>query len=468
MRSGLILLAGALIPRSLIAGALVLGAAGPDAAARSAAVPDAVARDAEVPDALARGAAVPDAAARGAGAPGVARAAATGDLLTPAQHAAPRAEAGRWFTPAELADFRAVNRPRWIRALVDEVVQAAFFGAFIFGGLARRLRRRCERGHWLPTTVLFTLAYFGLALLLQLPEELYFSYLHPRAHGLSDITLSRWAATAARAAVIEAAGLSALAIGVFGLIRKLGDRWWIWLALPAAVAVAVAGALDPARVRVDHTVTPLPEGPQRQAIEAVLAHAGLRSEGIVTIDASQDTRALDAFVTGQGSSRRIALYDTLVRNATPREVAAVVAHELGHVRDHRPLRAALAGLLVIPMLLGAAIALRRLKRTLGVAHSADVAGLPVLLGFVWLVSLLAAPVSNAIGRRLEARADNYALELTRDPEALRSVLLKLGRINKLDPDPPAPVVFFLLSHPPLVERLAAVEAWVPRAPPASR
>ncbi len=373
---------------------------------------------------------------------------------------APSATAAlRWFTPAELADFRAVNQPRWIRALVDQLVQAALFGAFIFGGLSRWLRRRCERGHWLPTTALYAVAYFGLALVIDLPEELWFSYLHPRAHGLSDVTLARWAATTARAALIEAAGLAALAVGVFGLMRKLGDRWWIWLAVPAALAVGVAGALDPARVRVDHTVTPLPAGPQREAIEAVLARAGLRSEGIVTIDASQDTRAMDAFVTGQGGTRRIALYDTLVRSATPRELAVVVAHELGHVRDHRPLRAAVAGLAAIPLLFGAALALRRLKPRLGVDDPADVAGLPVLLGFVWLVTLAAAPVSNAIGRTLEARADAYALDLTRDPEALRSVLLKLGRINKLDPDPPAPVVFFLLSHPPLVERLAATEAW---------
>jgi STE24 endopeptidase len=389
---------------------------------------------------------------------------------TPVAEASPfTAAALRWFSPAELAEARAVNQPRWIRALVDQLVQAALFGAFIFGGLARWLRRRCERGHWLPTTVLFAIAYFGLALLIDLPEEFWFSYLHPRAHGLSDITLARWAATTARAALIEAAGLAALAVGVFGLMRRLGDRWWIWLALPAALAVGLAGALDPARVRVDHTVTPLPAGPQREAIEATLARAGLRSEGIVTIDASQDTRAMDAFVTGQGSTRRIALYDTLARSATPRELAVVVAHELGHVHDHRPLRAAVAGLAVIPLLFGAAIALRRLKRRLGVDDAADVAGLPVLLGFVWLVTLLAAPVSNAVGRTLEARADAYALELTRDPEALRSVLLKVGRINKLDPDPPAPVVFFLLSHPPLVQRLAATEAWAAAHPrPAGR
>lgn len=366
----------------------------------------------------------------------------------------------RWFTSSELAAARAYHRPRYLRALADQLVQLAFFAALLAGGLSRRLRDRCARlarGSWLGTTVLYALGYFALALVLDLPEDYWFGYLQPRAHGLSDMTLARWATTTARAACFEALGLAALAVGVFGLMRRLGDRWWLWLGAPAAVAVAFAGALDPARLKLDHSLAPLPDGPQRAAIDAVVRKAGLEVQQISVLDASLDTHGLEAFVAGQGPTRRIVLYDTLVAAATPRELAAIVAHELGHVRDHRALRAGLSAAGVIPFLYVAAIALRRLKRRFGIAGEGDVASLPLLLGVVWLATLAGTPLSNALGRRLETRADAYALELTGDPAALRSALVKLGRINKLDPDPPALAVAFLYSHPPLVDRLAALE-----------
>ena len=83
-----------------------------------------------------------------------------------------------------------------------------------------------------------------------------------------------------------------------------------------------------------------------------------------------------------------------------------------------------------------------------------------MIGFaLWVLLTAGHPLSAADSREREAAADAYALELTRDPTAFRSMLVKAARLNKFDPDPPRWIELRSLSHPSITSRLAQVSAW---------
>ena len=391
-----------------------------------------------------------------------------------------------YFSAAELEAFHAFRRPRWIRAIADVAVEAALF-ALLLGGLSARLWAASVRGQerlagrasslpgagalsapldrlWGDRTwaaaLLFAAAVFLLGLAAQLPSALLFDWLQPRLHGLSSQSLGRFLSTLAIDALVEAAGLTALAFGLWGLMRRT-RRWWLLLGLPCGVLVALSGAADPARISLHYQTAPLPPGPQRAAVEGVLARAGLQAEEILVIDARRDTNMLDAFVSGEGPTRRIFLFDTLVEALPPAELAGVIAHELGHLGEHRLRNALIAGAampLLLALLAGFLSLLAGTGRC-GFRDPREPAALPAALLFGWLVATLATPPSLAWGRRLELEADRAALELLRDPASLRSALVRLARTNQADPAPPWPVVLLLYAHPPVAERLGAVEAW---------
>jgi STE24 endopeptidase len=168
---------------------------------------------------------------------------------------------------------------------------------------------------------------------------------------------------------------------------------------------------------------------------------------------------VNAFVAGQGPSRRIVLWDTFVAQMSPDEVANAVAHELGHLNDRSSLRLVLASLLLVPYLFVVAVVLRWLgrRKRFGFDGDTDVASLPAAMLLSWAIAFAGNPLSAAYERHLERRADQYALELLRQPEAFRSMMVKLGTLNRADLHPPGWVVVLLTSHPRVIDRIEHAE-----------
>ena len=403
---------------------------------------------------------------------------------------APDADLSRLLSQDERERFHAYRRPRWMRAVADLAIQLFLFYLLLMRGLSARLYASSERlqarlaggvpprlrarlagfeaaldrlwgsGDW-PTALLFASSLAALGCLSQWPTSLVFDWVLPRQHGLSNQTFLRWLQLSSMALTTQLFGLSALAFGLWGLLRRV-RRVWLWLGVPAGVLVALAGLADPLTLQMRNQLVALPAGPQRAAIEEVLQRAGLGAEEIDRIDAHRDTLALDAFITGQGATRRIVLFDTLLDALSPPQLAAVVAHELGHLRDtNRLVRATLAGLCV-PLLLWLGLRLLERaarKRRFGIVDAREVRALPLLLCLVFLAAVSLMPLSNRLARERELRADLFALDLTRDPASLRTALLQLARKNQLDPAPPALVAALLYDHPTLAKRLGLIDAW---------
>jgi STE24 endopeptidase len=142
------------------------------------------------------------------------------------------------------------------------------------------------------------------------------------------------------------------------------------------------------------------------------------------------------------------------------ELLAAVAHEAGHADEARWKGRLLAGGALLGFLFGVDILLRHAaaRRWLGMEAPNDIRGLVLMVLAFIVAATVAKPLSAAVSRDHEARADRFGLELTQDPDAFLSLWAKAARVNKSDPTPPFWVKPFL-DHPSVAERIAAVEEW---------
>jgi STE24 endopeptidase len=203
---------------------------------------------------------------------------------------------------------------------------------------------------------------------------------------------------------------------------------------------------------VFNSFTRMPAGSLRTDLLALAAKDHVRVSDVLIADASKRTTALNAYVSGFGSTRRIVVYDTLLKTATPKEVELVVAHELGHAKRNDVLHgtvigafAAAAGVIALFLILG--------------ASAADVRKVPLVLFLAALAPLLFAPLTNLVSRHIEARADLHALDLTHDVPTYVASEKKLATTNLSDLSPNWLVYNLFYTHPSDPERLALAREW---------
>ena len=256
-----------------------------------------------------------------------------------------------------------------------------------------------------------------------------------------------------------AAGFAALggAVLVFGM-RRFGRRWW----LPGAAVVVAFGVittyagpvvLDP----LFNDFERLPRGELRADVLELARRADVDVGEVYEIDASRRTTAANAYVTGFGRTKRVVLYDNLIKDFEPDETRLVVAHELGHVH-HRDVRNGLIWLVLVAPFgtwAAAVLAERLAPRDAALGPRA----VPAVALSLALVAPVISIVSNQLSRDVERRADAFSLELTRDPRTFMAFQERIAVKNVSDPDPPAVVRFLLGTHPSTIQRIGMGEAF---------
>jgi STE24 endopeptidase len=209
--------------------------------------------------------------------------------------------------------------------------------------------------------------------------------------------------------------------------------------------------------------TKLPPGATRSDVLELARESGVDVGEVYEVDASRRTTAANAYVTGIGHSKRVVLYDNLIKDFSRDETRLVVAHELGHVHYKDVPRGLIFLLLVAP---AGMYAVQRLTERL--TPERGTAGmLPALALSVGVVAFGVTAISNQLSRRVEARADTYSLKLTDEPEPFIGMERRLSIQNVSDPDPPGWRTFLFGTHPPTVDRIGAGVAWE-TTPPAQR
>jgi STE24 endopeptidase len=271
--------------------------------------------------------------------------------------------------------------------------------------------------------------------------------------GLVTQSWTGWAGDVVKGTAIEAVIVGFGGAVLVFAIRRFGRRWWI----PATVVIVAFGVIttyatpiviDPLFNRFDRL-----GGPLRGEILGLADKADVKVGEVYEMDASRRTTAANAYVTGLGSTKRVVIYDNLLKDFSPRAVRGVVAHELGHVHYHDVPRGLLYLLIVAPF---AVLAVARLGERMTREGASPV---PAVALAILLVSTPITMISNQLSREVEARADRFSMQLTHDPQGLIDFQRKITVTNVGDPDPPGWVAFLLGTHPTAVQRIGQALAF---------
>jgi STE24 endopeptidase len=359
-------------------------------------------------------------------------------------------------------EFHSALRPGSYGALLLGLAVTLALGLTPLGSRLVELAGRPFGDHWVARAVLGGLAVVLVAEIITLPLAAWRHTIMVR-YGLSTQTWAGWTVDVLKSYAVSAV-IAAIALLGFYTITRLAPRWW-WAfgAAGAAALVVLLSFILPVLVEpVFNKFTPMEPGPLRTELMSLAQRDGVPVKDVLVADASRRTRAVNAYVSGLGPTRRIVVYDTLLREAPPEEVASVVAHELGHAKDRDVFTGTLIGAL------GAAAAVVALYllggwgwllRAAGVDSMGEPRALALMVAVVSLAGIVAAPVQGLVSRRVEARADAHALELTGDPGTFESMQRRLSTVNLGDPDPPRWEYLYSASHPSTVERMAAARAF---------
>jgi STE24 endopeptidase len=358
--------------------------------------------------------------------------------------------------------FAAALRPASLASLVLGLVVAGVFGLTRLGARLVRAVAAPFGGGWVWQVLLGVVALSLIGRLLTLPLSAYGEVVRHR-YGLSTRSWGLWLRDVAVSFGINT-GLTALTVLVLiWLARRAPRTWWAWAGAGAAGLVVVGSFLWPVLIEpAFNRFTPMAAGQLRSDLLHVAEENGTPVQDVLVSDASRRTTALNAYVSGFGSTRRIVVYDTVLDRLPDDQIESIVAHELGHVAADDVLTGTLtgalgagAGVAALGWLLGSA----RLLRRAGADSPGDPRVVPLLLFLFAVGTLVSTPVQNVVSRHIEARADVHALDLTADPDAFVAMQRDLAVTNLAEPDPPALWQWFFGSHPTTAQRVALAQDW---------
>jgi STE24 endopeptidase len=359
---------------------------------------------------------------------------------------------------ARAKQFHAALRPAAYGSMALGVVGALVLGLTPLGAGFIAL----FGGHWIVRAVLGGLALVLILELITLPLAAWRHAVVVR-YGISTQSWGGWAVDVAKSYGVGAV-IGGLALLGYATVAHFAPRWWwAYAAAGAAALVVLLSFVLPVVVEpIFNRFTPMAGGPLRGELIAMARRDGVPVRDVLVADASRRTRAVNAYVSGFGPTRRIVVYDTMLNEATPDEVVSVVAHELGHARDNDVLTGTAIGALggaagvVAVYLLGS---WGGLLRAAGVPSIGDPRAIPLIIAVVTVAGLVAGPAQAFVSRRIEARADAHALALTGDAGTFEAMQRRLAGVNLSDPDPPAWEYVLSATHPSTVERMAAARAY---------
>lgn len=320
---------------------------------------------------------------------------------------------------------------------------------FIWGGLSDNVQavitKRVSKKFF--ATSLYFLVFSLYTFLIMLPIR-FISLLIARHFGTSHITIGRWLTNRGIDFIIDFVLYMVIIHVVLWLIKKFPKRWWLvaWGSfVPFAFFFMLIQPLviDP----LYNDFIPLTHERLEQDILNMAENAGVRAERVFVVEMSTRTSTINGYVTGVGPSARIVLWDTALQQLSDDAIMFLMAHEIAHY-VYRDIYFAIGvatifafgGLFVLSMILN--------KQEKG-----NFAQIPIAILSIYVMLFITSPVTNAISRRVESRADTFALELTGDSEGGIELFQTLARTSLNETTPPPLVRFFRSTHPSIFERI---------------
>jgi Zn-dependent protease with chaperone function len=352
--------------------------------------------------------------------------------------------------------------------VADQILSVAIPALLLFSGVSARLRsvaRRVARGRFYPTLVLYLAMLSAALFVVELPLSYYVGYLREHAYGLSEQTAGKWFADQLKALAVGVV-IGALTLWIpYLLLARSPRRWWLWTGLLSLPFFIIAALVAPIWIApLFNKFGAMKDKPLEAQVTALAARAGVEGARVFEVEKSVDTKKVNAYVAGVGETKRIVLWDTLLRRLAPKQTLFVVGHELGHyVLHHVWIGILLSSALTMLGLWGAHrfadLLLARHSARFGFDRLADPASLPLLMLLLSLFSFATTPPTLALSRYHERAADRFGLELTGDCCAAATAFVALQEQNLVVPRPGRLHKWLRASHPPIGERVDAINAY---------
>jgi STE24 endopeptidase len=366
-----------------------------------------------------------------------------------------------WFDDAAADRSRAYVRANGWLAMVRNTIDLAVILALVFSGVLPALERGLTglglRGPHLFVAFLGVVTVFHV--LTSAPVAAFQTFVIEQRFGFNRTTPRAWIGDKLRALLLVGLFGAPFLYAVHAVVTRGGAGWWLWVfALMAAFQLFLLWIWPTFVAPLFNRFTPLPEGELRDRLHAMAAAAGFSNRGLFVMDASRRSGHANAWFAGIFRPR-IVLFDTFLAQTNADEAAAVLAHEIGHFkRSHVKLRllASLAGTFAMLWILSRLVPWRPFYAAFGFPapslHAA--AAIVTLVGGAFLFWM--TPLASWVSRRHEYEADRFAIELSGQPEALASSLVRLHASNLTNVDPHPWFSAWHYSHPVLADRLAAI------------
>ncbi|WP_331774009.1 M48 family metallopeptidase [Sulfurospirillum sp. 1612] len=341
----------------------------------------------------------------------------------------------------------ATTKMELLQILYDLLI---FFWWFDFG--LNFLDRAIVIDNEILHAVVFVDLFIAINYFLGLPFDWYKTFSLDKKFGFSNMDFKMYLMDQLKASVLFLV-FGSLVIALLSWIILVLPNWWIWGFGVVFLILLFINMVYPTWIApLFNKFTPLQDEDLKNAIEALLQKAGLKSSGVFSLDASKRDNRLNAYFGGLGKSKRVVLFDTLIAKLDKTELLAVLGHELGHFKHKDIIKNIFSsGLMLLIMFAIFGNLPSDIFLQLGVSNGSYMT-LVFFLLFSPVLSFLFMPFFSFLSRKNEYAADAYGSECE-SKEALASALMKLADANKSFPYSHPLTIALYFTHPPLVTRL---------------
>jgi STE24 endopeptidase len=388
------------------------------------------------------------------------------DTTLPFEFQGSAADPSTFLNGRELMLSEEYSKTRNLLFFLSTPLEWLFYFLILILGLSRAFKKWADvssKNQFLQRAIyLIWLSLFAFAATFPLS---YISYSLSKTYNISTQSFASWMKDELIDFWINYGMMLVIISVLYWLIKKSQKRWWFYawlLTIPFTLFLMFVQPviIDP----LYNDFYPLKNKALETEILSLAKKANIPADHVYEVNMAEKTNALNAYVTGIGANSRIVLWDTTLNRLNNDQILFIMAHEMAHyVEKHLYIGIAgylllsLLGLYLTHRLMGWAIS--RWGSELKVQGMADIRAFPLLLMILSMFMFAASPFSNLVSRYQENRADQYAIEMMKNPEAAITSFQELTRSGLSQVNPPLLVKIFRYGHPTMLERISRIEQY---------
>ncbi|MGJ9209967.1 M48 family metallopeptidase [Campylobacter jejuni] len=303
---------------------------------------------------------------------------------------------------------------------------------------------------------LFLLSFLIITSILNLPLSIYESFIKDKAHGFSNMTVKLFIKDTMKSLILTLIFGFLILYALLFCYDFFGTFWWIAAFIFAFCIIVIINLIYPTLIApIFNKMEKLDDENLLKKISSLMKQCGFSANGVYVIDASKRDKRLNAYFGGLFKSKRVVLFDTLLKALNERELLAVLGHELGHFVHKDIIKTLFNGAITMFLLFFVFANLPEFVYLESHLEGVNGGVFALLFIFANIFSFLISPMLNTLSRKNEFAADQHGAKVT-SKEDMKNALIALARENKAFIKTSKIYAFFYLSHPSISDRIKAL------------